>query len=193
MSSTTDTPAEAGTHQTPRHERAVEPRIPAVEEPRVRPCGHYPYLTQQEAEVMALLAADLNALQIAEHTHASDYAVRTRLRTLGVKLGAATTPQIIDIACRLGLLAPPRGVLKTPISVTAITSFQALAEGGTRSWIAAHKNVSENTVANHLALVRSRMRTSWNAAAVYRLHGVTPLVLNATLPPCPACAAAGAS
>ncbi len=142
---------------------------------------------------MALLAADLNAVQIAEHTRASDYAVRTRLRTLGLKLGAATTPQITDIACRAGLLVPPRGVLKTPISVTAVTSFQALAEGGTRSWIAARKDISENTVANHLALVRSRMRTSWNAAAVYRLHGVTPPVLNATLPPCAFCAAAGAS
>ncbi|MFF4819839.1 hypothetical protein ACFY2K_35285 [Kitasatospora sp. NPDC001309] len=155
----------------------------------MRPCGHYPDLTPEEGEVMALLAADLNGIQIAEHTRASHYAVRSRLSTLGLKLGAATTPQIIDIACRTGLLLPPRGVLTTPISVSAVTSFQALAEGGTRSWIASRKKVSENTVANHLAAVRARMRTSWNAAAVYRLHGVTPPLLNATVAPCPFCAA----
>lgn len=193
MRSTTDTPVEAGADRTPLHERALEHRIPVVEEPRVRPCGHYPDLTLEEREVMALLAADLNAVQIAEHTHASDYAVRTRLSTLGLKLGVATSPQIIDIACRTGLLAPPRGVLKTPISVTVMTSFQALAQGGTRPWIATRKKVSENTVANHLAVVRARMRTSWNPAAVYRLHGVAPPVLNVTVPPCPFCAAGGAS
>ncbi|MFE7526733.1 LuxR C-terminal-related transcriptional regulator [Kitasatospora sp. NPDC057542] len=177
----------------PLHERALKHQIPVLEEPRVRPCGHYPDLTPKEGEVMALLAADLSAVQIAEHTRASDYAVRTRLSTLGLKLGAATSPQITDVACRTGLLVPPRGVLKTPISVTAVTSFQALAEGGTRSWIATRKKVSENTVANHLAVVRARMRTSWNAAAVYRLHGVAPPVLNATVPPCPFCVAGGAS
>lgn len=172
---------------------ALDHRLPVVEEARVRPCGHYPDLTLREAEVMALLAADLNAVQIAEHTRASDYAVRTRISTLGLKLGAATTPQITDIACRTGLLVPPRGVLRTPISVTALASFQALAQGGTRPWIASRRKVSESTVATHLAAVRARMRTSWNAAAVYRLHGVVPTVLNSAVPPCPFCAAAGAS
>ncbi|MBO1413231.1 hypothetical protein [Streptomyces sp. FH025] len=136
---------------------------------------------------MVLLAGDLNVVEIAERTGASDYGVRTRLKELGQRLGAATSPQIVDIACRTGLLIPQRAVLKTPISVSALTSFQALAEGGTRAWIARRKKVSEGTVATHLAAVRSRMRASWNAAAVYRLHGVEPAVLRATTPPCPVC------
>ncbi|WP_371517686.1 hypothetical protein [Kitasatospora sp. NBC_01300] len=172
---------------------APEHRLPVVQEPRVRPCGHYADLTEEEREVMALLAADLNAVQIIEHTGASDYAVRTRIGTLGQKLGATTLPQITDIGCRTGLLVPPRGVLKTAISVTALASFQALAHGSTRERIARRKKISQNTVANHLATVRARMRTAWNPAAVYRAHGVVPAVLDATTPPCPFCAAGGAS
>ncbi|MFJ6770130.1 hypothetical protein ACIQOV_03975 [Kitasatospora sp. NPDC091257] len=143
--------------------------------------------------MLALFAADVTAVQIEARTGASFRAVRNRISNLRQKLGARTTPQTIDIACRTGLLVPPRGVLRAPISVTALTSFQALAEGDARTVIANSRNISKHTVAKHVEVVRGRMRASWNAAAVYRLHGVVPAVLKATFPPCPVCAAAGAS
>ncbi|MGW3181667.1 LuxR C-terminal-related transcriptional regulator [Kitasatospora sp. NPDC001119] len=179
--------------QMPPRAPAPDHRVPVVGEPRVRRCGHYTDLTPQEREVMALVAADLSGVEIAARTDVSEHAVRRCLAALRQKLGAATTPQMIDIGCRTGLLVPRRATLKREITDTVLTSFQALADGNSRTQIARSRNFSKHAVARHLAIVRSRMRVSWNPAAVYRLHGVTPPVLDATAVPCPLCAARGAS
>ncbi|MER7846866.1 hypothetical protein ABTZ03_23280 [Kitasatospora sp. NPDC096077] len=163
-----------------------EPPLPEVEEPTMRRCGHYIELTEGEAVVLAMLAGDLNSVRIADRTGWSYNVARGRLLRLKRKTGAESAPQVVDVACRTGLLVPPLAGLRTPLPPLAVLSFRAVAHGRTNRQVALLRGVSESTVGADLAAIRHRMRTEGNPAAVYRLHGV-PGVMDTAVPPCPAC------
>ncbi|MFJ6776946.1 hypothetical protein ACIQOV_39330 [Kitasatospora sp. NPDC091257] len=174
--------------------------LPKVHEPRVLRCGHHitEEITGPEALALSHLVTDLNAIEIAAAVNAvperqdatgttagtTAEAVREHLNSLKRRLRARTWTQMVDTACRMRLLLPPRAVLTTPLPETAVPTLQLLADGYTNQQIAVMRTVSPGRVGSHLEAIRHRMRTRGTPAAVYRLHGVVPAVLDATCPIC---------
>ncbi|MFJ9461363.1 hypothetical protein ACIRST_40625 [Kitasatospora sp. NPDC101447] len=178
----------------------AEVRLPVVQEPRMRRCGHYMAdFTREEARALSHLVLDRNAIQIADAINYSPERrtaqpvtptmVRDWLNSLRVKTGVRTRAQLVDVACRAKLLLPPRAVLTQPLRASAVKTFQLAALGHTSHRIAAIQGISRFTVGSHLKDIRYRMRTRGTPAAVYRLHGV-PGVLDST-PICLVCAKGG--
>ncbi|MFE4519364.1 LuxR C-terminal-related transcriptional regulator [Kitasatospora sp. NPDC056783] len=169
--------------------------LPVVQEPRVRKCGHYlaEDLTRHEALVLAHLVSDLNAIEIADAVNAmperrgsaamTPDTARGHLESLRHKAKAQTWPQLVDTACRMRLLLPPRARLTKPLPESAMTSLQLLVDGLTNRQVATMRGISANTVGKHLEEIRHRVRTRGTPAAVFRLHGV-PDVLDDTCPIC---------
>ncbi|MEU3563795.1 LuxR C-terminal-related transcriptional regulator [Kitasatospora sp. NPDC006786] len=180
--------------------------LPKVHEPLILRCGHHitEEITGPEALALIHLVTDLNAIEIAAAVNAvperqdatgtttgttgttgtTAEAVREHLNSLKRRLRARTWTQMVDTACRMRLLLPPRAVLTTPLPETAVPTLQLLADGYTNQQIAVMRTVSPGCVGSHLEAIRHRMRTRGTPAAVYRLHGVVPAVLDATCQIC---------
>ncbi|MFE4974846.1 helix-turn-helix transcriptional regulator [Kitasatospora sp. NPDC056651] len=170
--------------------------LPAVQEPRVLRCGHYnaEEVTEPEALALSHLVTDLNAIEIADAVNAlperhnalrtTPEAVRGHLNSLREKTRARSWVQMVDTVCRMKLLLPPRGELTAPLPETAVLTLQLLVDGYTNQQIAALRAIAPATAGKHLEAVRHRMRTRGAPAAVFRLHGVVPGVLDGTCPVC---------
>lgn len=167
-------------------------RLPIVQEPRVRLCRHYIDLTERETKVLAMLAGDLDAIEIADRIGGRPDTVRATVFTLREKTGARTWTQIVDTACRTGLLIPPTATLIRPFPEEVLEAVQLLAQGFSHQQIANYQGIRSRTACTRLSTVRSRTRVRHNPAAVYLLHGV-PNLLDSTRPPCPTCTREGAS
>ncbi|MEV0188380.1 hypothetical protein AB0I39_07590 [Kitasatospora purpeofusca] len=69
-------------------------------------CSDTTTLTADEHAVLLYTAAGHGARQIADHSGRTENHVRRTLGTLRTALGAAGPEQVVDIACRLGLVPP---------------------------------------------------------------------------------------
>ncbi|MFE4977545.1 helix-turn-helix transcriptional regulator [Kitasatospora sp. NPDC056651] len=171
--------------------------LPAVHEPRVLRCGHYiaEKVSRHQALVLSHLVTGLNAIEIADAVNSlpersggaavTPDRVREYLNSLRVKVRARTWVQMVDTACRMKLLLPPRTELEEQLPETVVHTLQLSVDGCTNQQIAAMRSISHNTAGKHLETIRYLTGTRSNPAAVFRLHGVVPGVLDSTCPMCP--------